>query len=67
SYSVDATSSTGDVLVEKFVFDGWYVNGEKVSSKLNYTVDNVDSNIIMANYVSDGTMRSTSLSRMTTA
>ncbi|WP_400196960.1 hypothetical protein [Candidatus Methanarcanum hacksteinii] len=54
SYSVDATSSTGDVLVEKFVFDGWYVNGEKVSSKLNYTVDNVDSNIIMANYVSDG-------------
>ncbi|WP_400204961.1 hypothetical protein [Candidatus Methanarcanum hacksteinii] len=54
SYSVDATSSTGDVLVEKFVFDGWYVNGEKVSSKLNYTVDNVDSNVVMANYVSDG-------------
>ncbi|TQS77946.1 MAG: hypothetical protein A3204_02385 [Candidatus Methanarcanum hacksteinii] len=54
SYSVDATSSTGEKLVEKFVFDGWYVNGEKVSSKLNYTVDNVDSNVIMANYVSDG-------------
>ena len=54
SYSVDATSSTGEKLVEKFVFDGWYVNGEKVSSKLNYTVDNVDSNVVMANYVSDG-------------
>ena len=54
SYSVGATSSTGEKLVEKFVFDGWYVNGEKVSSKLNYTVDNVDSNVVMANYVSDG-------------
>ena len=54
SYSVDATSSTDEKLVEKFVFDGWYVNGEKVSSKLNYTVDNVDSNVVMANYVSDG-------------
>ena len=54
SYSADATSSTGEKLVEKFVFDGWYVNGEKVSSKLNYTVDNVDSNVVMANYVSDG-------------
>ena len=54
SYSVDATSSTGEKLVEKFVFDGWYVNGEKVSSKLNYIVDNVDSNVVMANYVSDG-------------
>ena len=54
SYSVDATSSTGEKLVEKFVLDGWYVNGEKVSSKLNYTVDNVDSNVVMANYVSDG-------------
>ena len=30
------------------------MNGEKVSSKLNYTVDNVDSNVVMANYVSDG-------------
>ncbi|WP_400201813.1 hypothetical protein [Candidatus Methanarcanum hacksteinii] len=54
SYSVGVTSSTGEKLVEKFVFDGWYVNGEKVSSKLNYTVDNVDSNVVMANYVSDG-------------
>ncbi len=47
-------TDTVDKLVAQYVFAGWYVNGEKVSKDLAYTVDNVDSNVVMALYEFDG-------------
>ena len=49
-----STGSDGHDLAEKFKFDGWYVNGEKVSGEISYTADNTEGNIVAAYYVSDG-------------
>ena len=58
SYTLPVSDVAGDAnvesLVAKYVFAGWYVNGEKATKDLTYTVDNVDSNVVMALYEFDG-------------